>query len=102
MAGRRMNEDAPMCCVRKGCYNSNLFGQIHPRRRFPLVQQSDSWLLKRGIKLEKSVAKARPREKVVWLLLVASVGSIFAKLHFGREVWMWMTPKEELGISLCH
>ncbi|CAB4264157.1 unnamed protein product [Prunus armeniaca] len=104
-----MDEEAPMCWYGKAATIRTSWTDSNPGRRFSMcaakVRESKgfkgcqfwAWfdpamcerskavipgLLKSRNKLEKSVAKARQREKVVWVLLVAS-WVLFASIMLG-------------------
>ncbi|CAB4304525.1 unnamed protein product [Prunus armeniaca] len=68
-----MDEEVPMCWCGKVATIRTSWKYSNPGRRFSMcaVKAHEG---KKGCwnKLDKSVAKARQREKVVWVLLVAS------------------------------
>ncbi|PQP92048.1 uncharacterized protein Pyn_25130 [Prunus yedoensis var. nudiflora] len=79
-----MDEEASMCWCGKIATILTSWTDSNPGRRFFMCAAKAViyGLLKSRNKLEKSVAKARQREKVVWVLLVAS-GVLFASIILG-------------------
>ncbi|CAB4308500.1 unnamed protein product [Prunus armeniaca] len=107
-----MNEEASMCWCGKAATIRTSRTYSNPRRRFSMCA-AKAWfdpamcerskavipgLLKSRNKLEKSVAKARQREKVVWVLLVAS-WVLFASIILGGMCGCGVNKKRSLELA---
>ncbi|CAL9001750.1 unnamed protein product [Prunus brigantina] len=121
-----MNEEAPMCWCGKAATIQTSWTDSNSGRRFSMCAakvretkkgfkgcQFWAWfdpamcerskavipgLLKSRNKLEKSVAKARQREKVVWVLLVAS-WVLFASIILGGMSGCGVNKKRSLELA---
>ncbi|CAB4264811.1 unnamed protein product [Prunus armeniaca] len=121
-----MNEEAPMCWCGKVATIRTSWTDSNPGRRFSMCAakvretkkglkgcQFWAWfdpamcerskavipgLLKSRNKLEKSMAKARQREKVVWVLLVAS-WVLFASIILGGMSGCGVNKKRSLELA---
>ncbi|CAL9017843.1 unnamed protein product [Prunus brigantina] len=95
-----MNEEASMCWCGKASTIRTSWTDSNPRRRFSICAAKAviPGLLKSQNKLEKSVAKARQREKVVWVLLVAS-WVLFASIILGGMCGCGVNKKRSLELA---
>ncbi|KAL6279856.1 hypothetical protein ACE6H2_016737 [Prunus campanulata] len=121
-----MDEELPMCSYGKAATSRTLWTDSNPGRRFSMcaakVRETNkgfkgcqfwAWfdpamcerskavipgLLKSWNRLEKSVGKARQREKVVWVLLVAS-WVLFASIILGGMCGCGVNKKRSLELA---
>ncbi|PQM32635.1 uncharacterized protein Pyn_32818 [Prunus yedoensis var. nudiflora] len=121
-----MDEEVPMCWCGKAATIRTSWTDLNPGRRFSMcaakVRETNeglkgcqfwawfdpamcerskvviSGLLKSQNRLEKSVAKARQREKVVWVILVAS-WVLFASIILGGMCGCGVNKKRSLELA---
>ncbi|CAL8156644.1 unnamed protein product [Prunus armeniaca] len=95
-----MDEEAPMskvCETKKG-FKGCQFWAWFDLAMWERSKAVIPGLLKSRNKLEKSVAKARQREKVVWVLLVAS-WVLFASIILGGMCGCGVNKKRRLKLA---
>ncbi|BFG32531.1 hypothetical protein CerSpe_188050 [Prunus speciosa] len=95
-----MDEEAPMCWCGNAATIRTSWTNSNPGRRFSMCAAKAviPGLLKSRNKLEKSVAKARQREKVVWVLLVA-LWVLFASFILGGMYGSGVNKKRSLELA---